>query len=777
MTASAPQSRSTISAIDRVSTELTAPTTARDAVAPHWSTYAAALLVLLRHCGPHAPRQVALRVDGASATVPVPSDRTTMAQLVDTIAGTPLSSGEVSAPAAFHWRHPHPDPDAQLVLTGDDTGISWQLAPGWSAPMLATELDRNLAALLAQVADDPHRPIGTLAVPDRTAQDWLARHGRPADTVLVGGLVPDLVAHQAQQHPRRLAFGSGPASLTYGELDSRANQLARVLRELGAQRDGCVGLMMDRGSEMLVSFLAILRSGAAAILLDPAHPAQRIAEVLDVARPRAVLTLARLGAVLPPVAGTVVAVDTEWPRIHRLPTDDPGIAVHPEDVAYVVHTSGSTGTPKRVAVLHRSVAHSVATHQEGHRITAQDRAAWLAPPGSSVSVGELWPYLCAGASVHTAPPEIVGAAPLLRDWLVAEKITKAYVSMPLAEQLYQLPWPAQTALQLLTVGSDKVRRWAAPELPFEVAVACGSSEANGISSCLVPWEDRLTSATATTTDRTAPPPIGRPWPGVRIELLDTAMRRLLPGAVGEMYLGGPELARGYLGDPAQTADRFRPDPYGPPGARLYRTGDLACFDERGRLHHRGRVDREVKIRGFRVDPAEVERALLAQPGVQDAVVVALADEDGESQLCAYLVAPEAEPHRVRAALVDLLPGHAVPASFTLLDRLPVTANGKVDRNALPAPDWTTLRKPYRAPRDEVERDLAQLWADLLPVAQIGLDDHFFHLGGDSMSANRLAARLSRRLRVRITVRAVLEHPTLVELAEFVRSQVRIATRS
>nr|WP_230416219.1 non-ribosomal peptide synthetase [Micromonospora tarapacensis] len=643
--------------------------------------------------------------------------------------------------------------------------------------MLASELDRNLAPLLAQLADNPHRPIGTLTVPDRSAREWLARHGRPADTVRIDGLVPELVSRQAREHPGRPAFGSGPGRLTYGELNARANQLARVLRELGAQRDRSVALMMDRGSEMLVSFLAILKSGAAAILLDPAHPTQRIAEVLDVARPRAVLTLARLGAILPAEAATVVAVDTEWPRIHRLSSDDLDVAVHPEDVAYVVHTSGSTGTPKRVAVLHRSVAHSIATHQEGHRITATDRAAWLAPPGSSVSVGELWPYLCAGGSVHTAPPEVVGAAPLLRDWLVREEITKTYVSMPLAEQLYQLPWPAETSLRLLTVGSDKVRRWASPQLPFEVAVACGSSEANGISSCLVPWEDRLTSATATAGDRDVPPPIGRPWPGVRVELLDTAMGRLLPGAVGEMYLGGPELARGYLGDPGQTADRFRPDPYGPPGARLYRTGDLAYFDEDGRLHHRGRVDREVKIRGFRVDPAEVERALLAQPGVDDAVVVALADEAGESQLCAYLVADTADPHLVRAALVDLLPGHAVPASFTLVDRLPVTANGKVDRDALPAPDWSTLRKPYRPPRDELERQLAQLWADLLPVAQIGLDDHFFHLGGDSMSANRLAVRVNSRLRVRVTVRAVLEHPTLAELAEFIRTRLRMSTRS
>ncbi|MDG4797046.1 non-ribosomal peptide synthetase [Micromonospora sp. WMMD1082] len=777
MTASAPHPRSTTSATTETSAEVAPGTAARDAVSPHWATYAAALLVLLRHCGPHAPGRVALRVDGASATVPVPSGRTTAAQLVDAIAEASWNADEVSAPAAFHWRHPRPAPDAQLLLAGDETRISWQLTPGWSAPMLATELDRNLASLMAQMADDPHRPIGTLAVPDRTAQQWLTHHGRPADTAQVSGLVPELVSRQAHRHPERPAFGSGPGTLTYGDLDARANQLARVLRELGAQRDGCVALMMDRGSEMLVSFLAILKSGAAAILLDPAHPAQRIAEVLELARPRAVLTLARLGAVLPAAAGTVVAVDTEWPRIHRLPSDDAGITLHPEDVAYVVHTSGSTGTPKRVAVLHRSVAHSVATHQEGHRISAADRAAWLAPPGSSVSVGELWPYLCAGASVHTAPPEIVGAAPLLRDWLVREQITKAYVSMPLAEQLYQLPWPADTALRLLTVGSDKVRRWAAPELPFEVAVACGSSEANGISSCLVPWEDRLTSATATAADRAAPPPIGRPWPGVRVELLDAGMRRLLPGAVGEMYLGGPELARGYLGDPGHTADRFRPDPYGPPGARLYRTGDLAYFDEQGRLHHRGRVDREVKIRGFRVDPAEVERALLAQPGVDDAVVVALADEDGERQLCAYLVAPTAEPHLVRAAIVDVLPGHAVPAAFTLLDRLPVTANGKVDRNALPAPDWTTLRKPYRAPRDEVERQLAQLWADLLPVAQIGLDDHFFHLGGDSMSANRLAVRLNSRLRARVTVRAVLEHPTLVELSEFVRARLRVATRS
>ncbi|HEX4225460.1 MAG TPA: non-ribosomal peptide synthetase, partial [Pseudonocardiaceae bacterium] len=391
-------------------------------------------------------------------------------------------------------------------------------------------------------------------------------------------------------------------------------------------------------------------------------------------------------------------------------------------------------------------------------------------PGSSVSVGELWPYLSAGASVHVAEPAVIAAPTELRDWIVRTRITKAYVSMPMAENVFTLDWPEDTALRLLTVGSDKVRRWASAELPFEVAVAIGSSEANGISSGLVPWASRITSATATPADRTGPPPVGRAWPGVRLWLLDDNLRPVPPGAVGELYVGGPELARGYLGDPKQTATRFLPDPFGPSGARLYRTGDLARFAEDGVLHHCGRVDNEVKIRGFRVDPADVETALLTHPMVRDTVVVPVTHPDGSRQLAAYLVTTAAVPAtELRDHVSSRLPAYLVPAAYQSMAELPHTVNGKVDRNALPEVVWAAPPTEHVAPRDELESTLTGLFAEVLRIEQIGVLDDFFQLGGDSLSGAKLTTRITRRLGTKVTVRALLKNPTPAALAGHLRA--------
>ncbi|MCM4083096.1 non-ribosomal peptide synthetase [Paractinoplanes hotanensis] len=735
-----------------------------------WTEITAAWLALIARCGPHAPETVEVHApDGRRAVVARPRPGDPLGDVVDRVRAA--GPGDVPAVAGISFgRHLVAD-TRQLWLHVDGRAATWSLSGSWAHPSLLDHLPGALRRVLAALRDDPARTVAEAPVLGEAEEGFLRAVGAPTPGPDDPALVHQRVEAQARQHPQALACGRASERLTYGELNARANQLARALRECGAGRDRTVALLLERSPEMLISFLAVFKSGAAAILLDPAHPPTRLAGTLADVRPVAVLNLARLGLAVPPTSATVIGVDTEWPRIHRLDPADLDLPIHPDDIAYVVHTSGSTGRPKRVAVVHRSVAHSIGTHQLGHCIEPADRASWLAPPGSSVSVGELWPYLSTGASVHIAEPETVGSPERLRDWLVAERITKSFVSMPMAEQLYLAGWPAGAALRLLTVGSDKVRRWAPADRPFEVAVACGSSEANGISSCLLPWTDRLTSWTANEQERAAPPPVGRVWPGVRVEVLDSAMRRLLPGTTGEMYVGGPELARGYLGDSGQTADRFRPDPFRSAGARLYRTGDLAFFDPAGRLHHCGRVDREMKIRGFRVDPGEVESALLALPGVREAVVVAAPDESGENRLCAYLVATGADLLRLRESLAATLPAHAVPASFTPLDAMPVTTNGKIDRRALPAPDFTALRPDYREPQDELERAVAEIWTELLQIDPIGRDDNFFHLGGDSLTANRLTKRLLRRLGARVTLRATLEHPTVEGLAAHIRDRV------
>ncbi|MEU0481557.1 AMP-binding protein, partial [Streptosporangium sp. NPDC006013] len=325
-------------------------------------------------------------------------------------------------------------------------------------------------------------------------------------------VVHTLFEKRAFETPDSTALVSGAVSLTYRELDARANGLARSLLRRGVGPETPVPLRLDRSPELLVALLAVCKAGGTAVLLDPGWPEDRLAPVLD---------------------GCPVVIDC--PPDAEPSTEGPGVPAHPDQLAYAVHTSGSTGRPKLVGVTHRAIAHRVATHTEAYRITPADRSSWLAPPASSVSVVELWPYLCSGASVHVADAATAGSPSELRDWMVASGITRAYVNMPLAEPLYGLPWPAETSLRLMTVGSDAVRVWPAPDLPFEVAVEYGSAEANGVTSCLVPLEDRCTSVTADEAARRTRPPIGRAWPEVGAGVLTSDLRPVAAGEVGELF--------------------------------------------------------------------------------------------------------------------------------------------------------------------------------------------------------------------------------------------------
>ncbi|MFI6513697.1 non-ribosomal peptide synthetase [Streptosporangium sp. NPDC050855] len=512
--------------------------------------------------------------------------------------------------------------------------------------------------------------------------------------------VHTLFEERAVRAPNGTALVSGAVRLTYRELDARANGLARSLLRRGVGPETLVPLRLDRSPDLLVALLAVFKAGGAAVLLDPAWPEDRVAAVLD---------------------GCPVVID--GPCGAEPSAEGPGVPVHEDQLAYAVHTSGSTGRPKLVGVTHRAIVHRVATHAEAYRITPADRSSWLAPPASSVSVVELWPYLCSGASVHVADAATAGSPPELRDWMVASGITRAYVNMPLAELLYGLPWPGRTALRLMTVGSDAVRVWPSPDLPFEVAVEYGSAEANGVTSCLVPLEDRCTSVTAGEADRRARPPIGRPWPDVGAGVLTAGLEPVARGEVGELFVSGPELARGYLGEPARTAERFLPDPSGG-GGRVYRTGDLVRERPDGRLEHHGRVDQQVKIRGHRVEPAEVEAVLLDHPSVRECVVKGVPGPGGDLRLCAYVVHDTALPRdrdlgstgspggprsprssrssrssggsgggELRAFAAARLPGPMVPTVWVPMERLPLNSSNKVDRLALPAPTWGGEHRP------------------------------------------------------------------------------------
>ncbi|MFF8725820.1 AMP-binding protein [Streptomyces sp. NPDC015171] len=576
--------------------------------------------------------------------------------------------------------------------------------------------------------------------------------------------VPAMVEEHARTRPHAAAITRGAQRLDYGELNRRANVLAARLTARGVRRGTVVGVHLGRSAEWVVGMLAVLKLGAVCMSLDPKAPAERTARAIRSAAPAVVLTGTRDGGE-PPGTAPVLSLDD----LADDPGDpgDPGVEIHQDDLAFAMHTSGSSGRAKIVLAQHSWLTHGVATGVAVNRTTAADRGSWLAPAGAGIAVHEVCMLLWAGAALHIAEPETVASPPALRAWLLEHRITQTFVVTPVGETLQTLDWPAGTELRLMSLGGDKLNGWAPAGLPFEVAVSYGSLEAFQIANSLHPWERRCTPATATAADRAAPPPVGRPLPGVTVHLLEEDLTPVAPGAIGEVWVDSPALSLGYLGNPALTADKFRPDPFGAPGGRLYRTGDAGRLRPDGVLEHRGRIDDVVKIRGHRVEVGEVEWALGRHPRVTRVCVVGV-PEDGQHQLVACLVTDgPVSPRELRAHAAAQLQDFMVPVAYVLMDRLPVNTSDKIDRRALPPADWRTWRpsRPYREPRGETALGLASLVAELLAVERVGADDNFFELGGDSLLAAQLQTRIEERFGIRLRMEDLMAAETLTDLAE------------
>ena len=571
--------------------------------------------------------------------------------------------------------------------------------------------------------------------------------------------ITELIAERANSTPAFPAVVEDGERLTYGALDAQASLLAHRLRALGAGRERIVALVLPRSAHLVVAALAALRAGAAYAPFDPATPAERLAAMLEDAEPGVVVTRATYGPRLTSGAWATVMLDSEAEGPIQ-PTAAPEIRNEPSDLAYVIYTSGSTGRPKGVEITHASLLNLVRWHHAEFAVTAADRAPLLASPGFDASVWEMWPYLAAGASLHVAPELTRMEAEALRDWLVAQEITLAFVATPLAERMLTLPWPAATRLRTLLTGADTLHHRPPPGLPFGLVNNYGPTECTVVATSGIVPPGPLAEGL---------PSIGWPIANVRAYVLDERRRLLPPGQDGELYLGGAGVARGYRHLPELTAERFVPDPFGPPGTRLYRTGDRARCQPDGSLAFLGRLDEQVKIRGHRIEPDEIVAALHAHPGVETGAVTALPGPDGELRLVAYVVAqPGASltPTALRATLQARLPDYMLPAVFIPLDTLPLTASGKVDRERLPTPETVeTLCDPeFVAPRTVVENRLAPLVAGLLGVGRVGVSDNFFLLGGHSLLGTQLIARLRDAFGVDLPLRTIFDHPTVADLA-------------
>jgi amino acid adenylation domain-containing protein len=572
--------------------------------------------------------------------------------------------------------------------------------------------------------------------------------------------ISQMVALRAKSAPEAIAVEAGGAMLTYRELDTRANQLANRLVELGVGRETVVALALVRSAESVMSSLAVLKAGGAYLPLDPAYPAERLAFMLNDAQPRVLITNSEASRNLPAGPWSVIEIDAD-PELDRCSTLAPAIETTKDQLAYVIYTSGSTGQPKGVEVTIENLSNLISWHQRAFEVSAKDRASHLASVGFDAAVWEVWPYLTAGASLHL-PDESTRVSPeSLRDWLVANQITISFIPTALAESLMQMDWPAATALRFLLTGADTLHRYPQTGLPFEVVNNYGPTECTVVTT-----SGRVDNS----NEASGLPTIGQPIANCEVFILDENLCQVAPGAAGELYVGGLNLARGYRNRPDLTAAKFICDPFSEgQSARLYRTGDLARYLPNGDIAYLGRADEQIKILGYRIEPTEIEAAIDRHPAIAASAVIARGSNCTEKRLTAYITmrngtTPSAA--ELREFLKTSLPDYMLPSIFARLDRLPLTANGKVDRAGLPEPTIeNTLRdEDFIAPGTPIETRLAKILCSLLNLSEVSVNDNFFLLGGHSLLGTQLIAKIRSAFGVDMALRTLFDAPSIAELS-------------
>ncbi|MCK9815709.1 amino acid adenylation domain-containing protein [Pseudomonas sp. MAFF 302046] len=609
------------------------------------------------------------------------------------------------------------------------------------------------AVLQAMVANDQQAPEH-ISLLDPQAREQVLHGFNPAPVDFPRGqTLHGRFEAQARLTPHALAVQAGDQRLSYRELNERANQLAHHLREQGVGVDSRVAICVERGPGMVIGLLAILKAGGAYVPLDPNHPAQRLAWLLEDCAPVAVLVEDATRGLLGAVETPLISVDQRWLQ----PSNNPDVPeLNAQHLVYVVYTSGSTGLPKGVMLEHHNLLNLVDWHNQAFAQGPGSQTSSVAGFGFDAMAWEIWPALCVGATVHL-PPAGVGSANLdaLLDWWRAQPLDLSFLPTPVAEYAFaqQLGHPT---LRTLLIGGDRLRQFA-EEQRFSVVNNYGPTEA-----AVVATSGRIEAGQALH--------IGTPIANTRIYLLDEQLRPVPIGVAGELYIGGAGVARGYLHRPDLTAERFLDDPFvETPGARMYRSGDLARWLADGRIDYLGRNDDQVKIRGVRIELGEIETRLNGYPGVQEAVLLAREDEPGQTRLVAYFTLAEAGVEvaaaELRAHLLTQLPDYMVPVAYVRMDALPLTANGKLDRRALPKPDLTALlSRDYEAPQGPVEIRLAQIWAPLLQVERVGRHDHFFDLGGHSLLAMRMVSQVRAQLGLELALGELFANPELAAVA-------------
>ena len=637
---------------------------------------------------------------------------------------------------------------------------------------------KHLVQILESFAvnlDQPVAAVNLLSDDERqTLQTWSTSAAALTDLQLIHRIIED----QAAKRPDAIAVEHESQQITFAQLNARANQLAHYLREqfhrsrsLSADSGAkpLVGICLERSIDMIVSVLAVLKAGAAYVPVDPAYPANRLRLMLEDSGARLLLTHAALGEKFSDSPASVIALDTEANSIKKQARTNPGEQASLDDLAYVIYTSGSTGAPKGVCVQHRALASFVAGANIEYQISATDRVLQFASLSFDTSVEEIFCALAAGATLVLRTDDMITSPKQFLESCATSRIT--VLDLPtgywhhLVAEIAQDNLPIPESLRLVILGGEQAK-----------AEHVGKWQQRAGDSVRLLNTYGPTEATVVTTafdltrhDPNAAIPIGRPISGAAVYVLDQTLQPTPIGLPGQLYIGGTNVARDYLNKPELTSEKFIRNPFGE--GRLYVSGDLVRYETDGNLEFLGRVDNQVKIRGFRIELEEIEQALLKHDSIEDAVVIAREDADGDKRLHAYLVfarPEEASTIDLRKSLKSCLPPHMIPATFNALAAMPLMPNGKIDRRALPEPNvGHSQAQVFVAPRTPIEELVAEVWCRALKLARVSVEQNFFELGGHSLLAARVFSDLQKMFAVELHLADIFKAPTVAELSELI----------
>jgi len=647
----------------------------------------------------------------------------------------------------------------------------------FDAPTIRQML-RHYTTLLEAVADDPGHRLADIALVDaaerrRMLEEW--NRSVPAE---YAGPVHRQFEARARQQPSAVAVECGSLCITYGELEHRTRTLAIALQDADAGDGALVAICADRSADAVLAALATVRAGAAYVPLDPMLPEARLVRMLADAKPAAILVQPQFVKTVSRLLDATVCGGASRPAMLLLDAEHTSSGAPsagtllsdtaPEHLAYVIYTSGSTGTPKGVMVPHLAIAALVAAKIKAFTLEPGCRVLQFVSFGFDVATSDLWMTLCSGATLCIAAGEAAAGGEALATMLSERGITHAPVP---AAVLAALPRIALPSLRIVMIGGE----------PCAADAVAFWSQGRTLFNEYGPTETTVCSTMTDRVEEGGKINIGRPIAGTRVYVLDPSGELVPAGLPGELHIGGAGVARGYLNDRAMTADRFVPDPFSEaPGARMYRTGDRACFRPDGSLEFLGRMDRQVKIRGFRIEFGDIEHALAAHPDVSECAVAVVDGVSRDKRLAAWVALKSGDGRttasQLRGHLKFVLPDYMIPAVITVLDRLPRTATGKLDRTALPTPEFEALAA-YVPPRNGLELELARIWEDLLHQSGIGMRDNFFELGGHSLLAVQLMARIHRRFSQNLPLASLFDAPTIEHQSALLRCAAPLAWAS